>query len=145
MFCCSVMSDSCNPMDCFSMLGFPVLYSLPELLKLMSIESMMPSNNLIPCHHRFLLPSIFPSIRVFSSESVLCIRWPKYWSFDFSISASSEYSKLISFRIDWFNHLGIQGTFKSLQHHSLEVPILRCSAFFMVCVKVYNCYIFLLY
>ena len=90
-----------------------------RLLKLMSIKSVMPSVHLILCHSLFLLPSIFPSIRVFSNESVLCIRWPKYWSFNFSISPSSEYSGLISFRIDWFDLLAVQGTLKSLlQHHS---------------------------
>ena len=96
----------------------------------MSIESMMPSNHLILCHPLLLLPSMFPSIRVFSSESVLHIRWPKYWSFSFLISASSEYSGLISFRIDWF---AVQGTLKSLlQHHRLKASILQCSAFFVV-------------
>ena len=87
-----------------------------SLLKLMSIESMMPSNHLILCHPLLLLPSIFPSIRIFSNESALCLRWPKYWSV--SISPSNEYSGLISFRIDWFDLLAVQGTFKSLQHHS---------------------------
>ena len=90
-----------------------------SLLKLMSTEVVMPSNHLILCHPLLLLPSIFPSIRDFSSESVLCIRWPKYWSFSFSISPSNEYSGLISFRIDWFDLLAIQGTLKSLlQYHS---------------------------
>ena len=102
-------------------------------LKPMSIESMMPSNNLILYHPLLLLPSIFPSIRVFSNESVLCIRWPKYWSFSFSISPSNEYSGLISFRIDWFDLLAVQGTLRSLlQHHSSKASILWCSAFFMV-------------
>ena len=92
----------------------------------------MPSNHLILCHP-LLLPAIFPRIRVFSSESVLRIRWPKYWSFSFSISPSNEYSGLISFRIDWFDLLAVQGTFKSLlQHHSSKASILRCSVFFMV-------------
>ena len=104
-----------------------------SLFKLMSIKSVMPSNHLILYHHLLLLPSIFPSIRVFSNESVLRIRWPKYWSFSFSISPSNEYSGLISFRIDWFNLLAVQGTLKSLlQHHSSKAPILRCSAFFTV-------------
>ena len=99
----------------------------------MSIESVKSSNHLILCHPRLLLPSIFPSIRVFSNESVLHIKWPKYWSFSFSISPSSQYSGLISFRIDWFDLLAVQGTFKSLlQHHSSKASILRCSAFFMV-------------
>ena len=104
-----------------------------SLLKLMSIELVMPSNHLILCHPLFLLPSIFPSIRVFSSESVLRIRWPKYWSFSFSISPCNEYSGLISFRIDWFDLLAVQGTLKSLlQHHSSKASILWCSAFFRV-------------
>ena len=104
-----------------------------SLLKLMSIESVWPSSHLILCHPLLLLPSIFPSIRVFSNKSVLPIRWPKYWCFNFSISPSSEYSGLISFRIDWFDLLTFQGTLKSvLQHHSLKAPILWCSAFFMV-------------
>ena len=93
----------------------------------------MPSNHLILCHSLFLLPSIFPSITVFSNESTLCIRWPKYWSFSLSISLSNEYSGLISFRIDWFDLLAIQGTLKSLfQHHHLKASILQCWAFFMV-------------
>ena len=104
-----------------------------SLLKLMSIESVMPSNLLILCHPILFLLLIFPSIRVFSSESVLCIRWPKYWSFSFSISLSNEYSGLISFRIDWFDPLAFQGTLKSLlQHHSSKASILRQSAFFTV-------------
>ena len=104
-----------------------------SLLKLISIESVMTSNHLIPCHPFLLLPSIFPSIRVFSSESALCIRWPKYWSFSFSISPSKEYSRLIPFRIDWLDLLAIQGALKSLlQHHSSKVSILLCSAFFIV-------------
>ena len=103
------------------------------LLRLISIKLVMPSNHLILCRPLFLLPSIFPSIRVFSNESVLHIRWPKYWSFSFSISPSNEYSGLISSRIDWFDLLALQGTLKSLlQHHSLKASILWCSAFFMV-------------
>ena len=103
-----------------------------SLLKLMSIELVMPSNHVILCHS-LLPPSIFPSIRVFSSESVLCIRWPKYWSFSFSISPSNEHSALISFRMDWFDLLAVQGTLKSLlQHHSSKASILWCSAFFTV-------------
>ena len=98
----------------------------------MSIESMMPFNHLILCYPLLLMPSTFPSIRVFSNESALCIRWPTYWSFSFSNSPSNEYSGLISFRIDWFD-LAVQGTFKSLpQHHSLKASTLMCSAFFMV-------------
>ena len=96
-------------------------------------ESVMPSHHLILSHFLLLLPTIFPSIRVFSSESVLCIRWPKYWSFSFSISSFNEYSGLISFRNDWLDLLAVQGTLKSLlQHHSSKASILRCSAFFIV-------------
>ena len=99
----------------------------------MSIESVMPSNHLILCHPLLLLPSIFPSIRVFSNESVICMRWPEYWSFSFNISPSNEYPGLISFRMDWLDHLAGQGTLKSLlQHHSSKASILRCSAFFIV-------------
>ena len=100
----------------------------------------MPSNHLILCHPLFFLPSIFPSIRVFSNESVLHIRWPKYWSFSFSISLFNKYSGLISFRIDWFDLLAVQGTLESLlQHHSSKVPILRCLAFFTVqLTSIYN-------
>ena len=104
-----------------------------SLLKLMSFESVMPSNHLILCHPLLLLPSIFPSIRVFLNESVLHIRWPKYWSLSFSISPSSEYSGLISFRMDWLDLLAVQGTLKSLlQHHSSKASILQHSAFFIV-------------
>ena len=104
-----------------------------SLLKLMSIESVMPFSHLILCGPLLFLPSIFPSLRVFSNESVLHIRWPKYWSFSFCISPSNEYSGLISFRIDWFDLLAVQGTAKSLlQQHSSKVSILCCSAFFMV-------------
>ena len=101
-----------------------------SLLKLMSIESVKPSNHLILSHSVLFPPSIFSSIRVFSNESVLCIRWPKYWSFSFSISLSNEYSGLISFRMDWLDLLAVQGTLKSLlQHHSSKATILWCSAF----------------
>ena len=104
-----------------------------SLLKLTSVESVTPSNHLILCHSLLLLPSIFPTIGVFSSELALHIRWPKYWSFSFSISPSNEYSGLISFRIDWFDLLALQGTLKSLlQHHNLKASILQCLAFFMV-------------
>ena len=104
-----------------------------SLLQLMSIESVMPSNHLILCHPLLLLLSIFPSIRVFSNESVLCIRWPEYWSFSFSISHSNEYSGLISFRIDWVHLLAVQGTLTSLlRQHSLKVSSLQHSAFFIV-------------
>ena len=103
-----------------------------SLLKLMSIESVMPSNHLIFCPLLFL-PSIFPSIRVFSSESVLPIRWPKYWSLSFSISPSNEHPGLISFRMDWLDLLAVKGTLESLlQHHSAKASILQCSAFFIV-------------
>ena len=101
-----------------------------SLLKLMSIKSVMPSNHLILYHPLLLLPSIFPNIRVFSSESVLCIRWPKYWSFSFSISPSNENPGLISFRMDWLDLLAVQGTLKSLlQHHNSKASILRCLAY----------------
>ena len=111
-------------------LSFTISWSL---LKLMSVKSVMPSNHFIFCHPLLLLPSIFPSIRVFSNESVLPIRCPKYWSFIFSISSSNEYSGLTSFRIDWFDLLAAQRTFKSLlQHHSSQVSILWHSACFMV-------------
>ena len=104
-----------------------------SFLKFMSIESMMPSNYLILCRPLLLLPSIFPSIRVFSSESVLCIRWPKYRSFSFSISSSNEYSGLIFFRIEWFDLLAVQETLKNLlQQHSSKASIFQCSAFFML-------------
>ena len=102
-----------------------------SLLKLMSIQLVMPSNHLILCHPLLLLPSIFPSIRVFLNKSVLCIRWPKYWSL--SISPSNEYSGLIFFRMDWLDLLAVQGTLKSLlQHHSSKASILQCSASFIV-------------
>ena len=104
-----------------------------SLLKPMSIKSVIPSNHLILCHPLLLLPSIFPSIRVFYSESVLCVRWPKYWSFSFSISPSNEHPGLISFRMDWFDLLAVQGTLKSLlQHHSSKASILQPSAFFIL-------------
>ena len=107
-------------MDC-STPGFPVPHNSWSLLKHMSFESVMPSNHLILCHPLLLLPSIFPSIRVFSNESALCIGWPEYWSFSFSISPSSEYSGLISFMIDWFDLLAVQETLNNLlEHHSLK-------------------------
>ena len=122
----------CNPMDC-STPGLPVLHHLPELAQtLMSIKSVMPSNHLILCCPLLLLPSIFPSIRLFSNESAFHIRWPKYWNFSFSISPSNEYLGLISFRMDWLDLLAVQGTLKSLlQHHSSKTSVLQCSAFFM--------------
>ena len=103
-----------------------------SLLKLMFIESAMPCNHLTLCHPLLLLPSIFPSIRVFSSESLLHIRWPKYWTFSFSISPSNEYSRLISFRMDWLDLLAVQATLRSLQHHSSKASILQHSAFFIL-------------
>ena len=116
-----------------SMLGLPVHHQLPEFTQLMSTESVMPSNNLIICHPLFLLPSIFPNIRVLSNESALHIRWPKYWSFSFNISPSNEHPGLISFRMNWLNLLAVQGTLKSLlQHHSSKASILLCSAFLRV-------------
>ena len=115
---------------CQASLSFTISQSL---LKIMSTESVMPSNHLVLCHLLLLLPSIFPSIQVFSNESVLHIRWPKYWSFSFSISPSNKYSGLISFRIDWLDLLSVQGTLKSLlQHHSSKASILLRSAFFIV-------------
>ena len=116
-----------------SMPGFPVYHNSRSLLSLMSIRSVMPSNHLIFCHPLLHSPSIFPSIRVFSKESVLRIRWPKYWSFSFSISPSNECSGLIFFRIDWLDLLAVQGTLKSLlQHHSSKASVLQCSVFFIV-------------
>ena len=122
----------CDPMDC-STTDFPSFPVSQSFLKLMSIESMMPSNRLILCRPLLLLPSIFPSIRIFSHESALLIKWPKYCSFIFSISPSNKHTKLISFRADWFDLLAVQGTVKSLlQHHSAKPSILQCSAFFIV-------------
>ena len=130
-FSLSVLSD-CDHVDC-SMPGFSAHHQPQSLLRLVSIESVMPSNHLILCCPLLLLPSIFPSIRVFFSESVLHIRWPTYWSFSFSISPSKEYSGLICFRIDWLDLLAVQGTLKSLlQHYSSTAPILWCSSFFIV-------------
>ena len=117
----------CDLMNC-STLGFPVLPYLPD-----SLELVMPSNHVILCCPLLLIPSIIPSIRVFSNESALCIRWPKYWNLSFRISPSNEYSELISFRIDQLDFLPVQGTVKSLlQHHISKSSILLCSAFFMV-------------
>ena len=125
------MSDSATPWTAAHQASLSFTNS-QSLHKLMSIELVMPSNHLILCHPLLLLPSILPSIRVFSNESVLHIRWPKYWSFSFSISPSNEYSGLISFRIDWFDLLAVQGTLKSLlQNHSSKASILWHSAFFM--------------
>ena len=112
--------------------GLPVHHQLPESLRLTSIESVMPSSHLILCWPLLLLPPIPPSIRVFSNESTLPMRWPKYWSFSFSISPSNEYSGLISFRMDWLELFTVQRTLKSLQHHSSKALILWGSAFFTV-------------
>ena len=128
LFSLSIMSNSVTPwtVACQASLFFTVSWSL---LKLVSIDSMMPSNHLILCHPLLFLPSIFPSIKIFSSELALCIRWPKYWSFSFSISPSNEYSGSISFRIDWFDLFAVQGTLKSLlQNHSSKASILQRSA-----------------
>ena len=128
----SVRSDSATPWTAARQASLSIT-NFRSLLKLMSIEAVMPSNHLILCHPLLLLPSIFPRIGVFSNESVLCIRWPEYWSFNFSISPSKEFSGLISFRINWFDLLVVQGTLKSLlQHHSSKASILQCSAFFIV-------------
>ena len=119
-------------MDC-SMPGFLSITNFRSLLKLMSIKLVMSSNHLILCHPLLFLPSMFHSIRVFANESVLHIRWPRYCNFSFSISPSNKYSGLISFRMDWFDLLSVQGTLKNLlQHHSSKTSILRCSAFFIV-------------
>ena len=116
--------------------GFPVLHHLLEFVQVMSIESVISSNHLILCHRLLFLPSVFPSISVFSNDSSLLIRstkWPKYWSFSFSICPSNEYSGLISFQVGWFDLLAVQRTFKSLlQHHSSTASILWHSTFFMV-------------
>ena len=131
-FSCSVVSNSLQPHSaaCQASLSFTNSWSM---LRLMSIKSMMSSNRLILCHPLLLLPAIFPSIKVFSNESAFCIRWPKYWSFSFSISPSNEYSGLISLRIDWLDLLAVQGTLKSLlQHHSSKASILLHLAFLMV-------------
>ena len=113
--------------------GLPVHHQLPELLNLMSIETVMSSNNFILCHPLLLLPPVPPSIRVFSNESTCHMRWPKYWSFSFSISPSNEYSGLSSFTIDLLDLPAVQGTLKSLlQHHSSKASVLRCSDFFIV-------------
>ena len=126
-------------MDC-SIPGFPVHHQLPEL---MPIELVMLSNHLILRRPLLLLPTIFPSIRVFSNELAIHIRWPKYWSFSFSISPSNEYSGLISFRMDWLDLLAVQRTLKSLlQHHSSKASILQCSAFFIVHL-LYPCILYL--
>ena len=124
------MSDSLRRQEPQTSLSITNSWSSP---KLMSIESVMPSNHLILCRPLLLLPSIFPNFKVFSNESALHIRWPKYWSFSFSISPSNEYSGLVSFKMDWLDLLAVEGTLKSLlQHHSSKASILRHSAFFIV-------------
>ena len=126
------MSDSATPWTAAHQASLSITNSR-SLLKLMSMESVMPPNYLILCHPLLLLPSIFPSIRVFSNESALHIRWPKYWGFSFSISPSNEHPELSSFRMDWLELLAVQGTLKSLlQHHSSKASILKHSAFFIV-------------
>ena len=131
----SVVSDSATPWTATHQASLSITTS-QSLLKLMSIESVMPSNHLILCCPLLRPPSIFPRIRIFSNESPLHISWPKYWSFSFSIIPTNEYSGLISFRMDWLDFLAVQGTIKSLlQHHSSKASILRCSAFFMVQVS----------
>ena len=131
-FSCSIVSDFATPWTAARQASLAITNSRSSL-KLMSIESVMPSSHLILCRPLLLPPSIFPSIRAFSNESVLLIRWPKFWSFSFSISPSNEYSGLISFRMDWLDLLAVQETLKSLlQHHSSKAPILQHSALFMV-------------
>ena len=135
MFCCCSVAQLCptlcNTVD-YSRPGFPVLHHLPELAQT-HVKSVMPSIHLVLCSPLLLQPSIFPSIWVFSNESVLCIRWPKFWSFSFRISSSNEYSGLIAFRFDWFDLLAVQWTLKSLlQNCSSKASILQHSAFFMV-------------
>ena len=129
----SVVSDSLQPHGLqHARLPWSITNSW-SLLRLMSVESVLPSNRLMHCHPLLLPPSVFPSIRVFSKVSVLCIRWPKYWSFSFSISPSSDYSGLISFMTDWLDLLAVQGTLKSLlQYHSSKASVLQCSASFII-------------
>ena len=132
LFSSSVVSDSATPWTAIYQASLSFIIS-QSLFKFISIESTMLSNHLIPCHPLFLLSSVLSSIRVFSSEWALCIRWPKYWSFSFSIGPSKEYSGLISFRIDWLDILAVQGTLKSLpQHQSPKASILQCSACFIL-------------
>ena len=131
-FSCSVVSDSATPSIAALQASLSITNS-QSLLKLMSIKSAMPSSHLILCHPLLLLPPIPPSIRIFSNESTLCMRWPKYWSFSFSISPSNEHPGVISFRMDWLDLLVVQGTLKSLlQHHGSKASILQCSALFTV-------------
>ena len=138
MFCCSVVSDSLRSHGLQST-RLPCPSPSPRACSNSSIESVMPLNYLILCHPLLLLPSIFPSIRVFSNESVLHMRWSKYWSFSFNISPSNEYSGMISFRIDLFYLLEVQGTLRSLlQHHSSKASFLRPSAFFVLVPDIYS-------
>ena len=130
-FSCSVVSDSSTPWTAAHQASLSITNS-QSLLKLMPIELVMPSNHLILCHPLILLPSIFPNIRVFSNESTVPIRWPKYWNFSFSISTSNQHPGLICFRMDWLDLLAVQGTLRSLlQHHSSKASILQRSAFFI--------------
>ena len=130
-FSCSVMSDSVTPWTALHQ-AFLSITSSWGLLKLMSVELVMPSNHVFLCHPLLLLPSVFPSIRVFSNESALCMRGPKYWSFSFNISPSNEHPELISFRMDWLDLLAVQGILKGLlQHHSYKASILQYSVFFI--------------
>ena len=132
----------CDPMVAACQTSLSIISSW-YLLKLISIDLVMPSNHLILCHPLLLLPSIFPSIRVFPNESILCIRWSKYWSFSFSISPTNEYSGLISFRIDWFDLLAVQGTLKSLhQHHSSKASILLLKASITIINTLHLYYMF---
>ena len=134
-YCCSAAKSCltlCNPMGCSRPVSSVLLYLLEFAQKFMSTELVMLPNHLILCHPLLLLPSIFPSIRVFSNESALLITWPKYWNFSFSISPSNEYSELISFRNDFFDLLAVQGTLKSLLQHSSKTSVLWHSAFFIV-------------
>ena len=136
--CCSAAQSCptlCDPMDC-STPGFPLLDHLPEFAQLLSIKSVMPSNHVILCHPLLLLPSIFPSIRVFSNESVLQIRWPKHWSFSLSISPSNEYSGLISFRIDWFDLPAVQRTLESSAASQFEGINSSAQPFFIVMMSL---------
>ena len=127
----SVVSDSVTPWTTARQASLSITNS-QSLLRLMSVELVMPSNHLILCHPLLLPPSVFPSIRVFSNESVLCIMWPKYWSYSFNVSPSDEYPGLISFRLDWLDLLAVQGTLKSLlQHHSSKASVLQHSDFFL--------------
>ena len=135
VYCCSVARSRltlCDPRTSACYISLSIT-NFQSLLKLMSIESAMPSNHLILCCPLLLLPSIFPSFRVFSNASALHIRWPKYWNFSFNISPSNEHPGLVSFRMDWLDLLAVQGTLKSLlQHHSSKESVLQCSAFFIV-------------